>query len=82
VDLGAPWQISEIRLNWERAHATAYRVEVSTDGMTWNSVYSTSTGQGGNVIIEVAKLPARFLRMYGTMRSGDFGYSLLELDVR
>jgi hypothetical protein len=82
VDLGARWQISEIRLNWENAHATAYRVEVSTDGTTWKSVYSTSNGQGGNVIVEVAKLPARFVRIYGTKRSTDFGYSLLDLDVR
>jgi hypothetical protein len=81
VDLGARWQISKIRLNWENAHATAYRVEVSTNGTTWKSVYSTSDGQGGNVLVEVAKLPARFVRMYGTKRSTDFGYSLFELDV-
>jgi hypothetical protein len=82
VDLGALWQISEIRLNWENAHATAYRVEVSTDGTTWKSVYSTSNSQGGDVVVEVAKVPARFVRMYGTKRSTDYGYSLLELDVR
>ena len=82
VDLGALWQISEVRLNWENAHATAYRVEVSTDGTTWKSVYSTSNSQGGDVVVEVAKAPARFVRMYGTQRSTDYGYSLLELDVR
>jgi hypothetical protein len=81
VDLGAKWQISQIRLNWERADATAYRVEISTDGTTWTSVYSTSSGQGGNAIVDVAKLPARYVRMYGTQRSTDFGYSLLELEV-
>jgi hypothetical protein len=82
VDLGARWQVSEIRLSWENAHATAYKVELSTDGTTWKSVYSTSNGQGGKVIVEVAELPARFVRMYGTERSTDYGYSLLELDVR
>jgi serine/threonine protein kinase len=82
VDLGARWQISEIRLNWENAHATAYRVDLSTDGTTWKSVYSTSNGQAGEVIVKVAKLPARFVRMYGTKRSTDYGYSLLELEVR
>jgi hypothetical protein len=81
VDLGARWQISEIRLSWENAHATAYRVEISTDGTTWKTVYRTSNGQGGDVVVEVAKLPARFVRMYGTKRSTDFGYSLFELDV-
>ena len=82
VDLGARWQISEIRLNWENAHATAYRVELSTDGTTWKSVYSTSNGQGGVFVVQVPKLPARYVRMYGTKRSTAYGYSLLELEVR
>jgi hypothetical protein len=82
VDLGARWQISEIGLNWENAHATAYRVELSTDGTTWKSVYRTTNGQAGEVTVDVAKLPARFVRMYGTKRSTDYGYSLLELEVR
>jgi hypothetical protein len=82
VDLGARWQISEITLDWENAHATAYRVEVSGDGTTWKPVYSTGDSQGGDVTVEVAKLPARYVRMYGTARSTAYGYSLLELDVR
>jgi hypothetical protein len=82
VDLGARWQISEIGLNWENAHATAYRVELSTDGTTWKSVYSTSNGQAGVATVKVAKLPARYVRVYGTKRSTDYGYSLWELEVR
>ncbi|MFK3984373.1 discoidin domain-containing protein [Micromonospora sp. NPDC050397] len=82
VDLGARWQISEIKLNWENAHATAYRVDVSVDGTAWKSVYHTSSGRGGTVVVEVAKLPARFVRVYGTKRSTDYGYSLLEIAVR
>ena len=82
VDLGARWRISEIKLAWENAHATAYRVEISTDGTTWKTVYRTDNGQGGNVVVKVAKLPARFVRMYGTRRSTTYGYSLFELEVR
>jgi hypothetical protein len=82
VDLGARWQISEIRLSWENAHATAYRVEISTDGTAWKTVYRTGNGQGGDVVVKIAKLPARFVRMYGTKRSTTYGYSLFELDVR
>jgi len=83
VDLGAQWQISEVRLNWEAtADATAYRVELSTDGTTWKSVYSTTSSRGDDITVKVAKLPARFVRMYGTKRSSAYSYSLLELDVR
>ena len=82
VDLGGRWQLSEIRLGWENAHATAYRLEVSTDGTTWRPVYRTTNGQGGEVVVELAKVPARYVRMYGTQRSTAYGYSLLELEVR
>jgi hypothetical protein len=81
VDLGQRWEISSIRVRWERAYAVAYRMEVSTDGKTWKSVYSTTNGEGGNVTIEVAQVPGRYVRMYGTKRSGQYGYSVLELEV-
>jgi len=82
VDLGAQRQISEIRLSWERAYATAYRVQVSADGRTWKSVYSTSSGTGGDITISTGKVTGRYVRMYGTKRSGQYGYSLFEIDVR
>lgn len=82
VDLGKRWQISEILLHWENAHATAYRVEVSTDGEKWKRVYSTTAGQGGDVTVQVPKLPGRLIRMYGTKRSTQYGFSMLDVEVR
>ena len=82
VDLGARWEISEVRLNWENAYATAYRVVVSNDRKTWKSVYSTDTSQGGNVTVEVKQVPGRFVRVYCTKRSSQYGNSLFEVDVR
>jgi len=81
VDLGKSWEINEIRVRWENAYAVAYRMELSTDRKEWKSVYSTTSGQGGDVTIEVDQVPARYVRMYGTKRSGQYGYSLLELEV-
>lgn len=50
--------------------ATAYRIEVSTDGRAWRSVYETTEGQGG---VQAIKLPepvtARWIRMTATKRS-------------
>ena len=47
VDLGAPTMINRVILDWENAHGKAYSIEVSTDGKSWNSVYSTTQGNGG-----------------------------------
>jgi hypothetical protein len=82
IDLGARWQLTEIRLSWENAHATAYRLEVSTDGRKWRTVYRTTAGRGGDVTVELTKIPARYVRMYGTRRSTAYGYSLLEFEIR
>ncbi|MFV2105231.1 protein kinase domain-containing protein [Micromonospora sp. LOL_015] len=82
VDLGGQWQIHEIVLRWERSYAVSYRVEVSLDGDSWTTVYSTASGQGGDAVIAAGGTPGRFVRMYATRRSGDYGYSLYEVEVR
>ncbi|MER7167413.1 discoidin domain-containing protein, partial [Micromonospora sp. NPDC000207] len=83
VDLGAVWQVTEVRLMWERAYATAYRVEVSTDGRNWTVVYRTTAGSGGTVTIAVPRTPARYVRMVGTARvMQGYGYSLHEFEIR
>ncbi|MFV2022151.1 discoidin domain-containing protein, partial [Micromonospora sp. LOL_023] len=82
VDLGENWVVNEVRLAWESAHATSYRVEVSRDGVNWTTVFGTSSGTGGTVVVEVPSVVARHVRMYGTSRSGTYGYSLYEFEVR
>ncbi|MEV0609353.1 protein kinase [Polymorphospora rubra] len=82
VDLGGQWQISEILLRWEHAHAVSYRVEISADGDAWKTVYDTSAGRGGDVTITTDRVPGRYVRMTGTVRSGHYGYSLYEIEVR
>jgi hypothetical protein len=57
-------------------------VDVSTDGRKWKQVFTTTEGQGGDVTVQVAKVPARMIRMYGTKRSTEYGYSLLDVEVR
>ena len=50
--------------------ATAYRIEVSTDGRAWRSVYETSEGQGGTQTIKLPEpVTARWIRMTATKRS-------------
>jgi hypothetical protein len=82
VDLGALRQLSMIKLSWENAYATAYRVQISANGHTWKSVYSTTTGRGGIVTIPTGKVTARHVRVVGTKRNTVYGYSLFEIDVR
>ena len=81
VDLGKVTPISHVVLNWETAYASAYSIQVSLDGKTWTDVSQTADGEGGVETLKFASTPARFVRMYGTKRATQFGYSLFSFEV-
>ena len=80
VDLGSQQQICSIGILWEAAYATAFQIQVSNDNSTWTTVYSTTTGTGGQETFPITTT-ARYVRMYGTARATTFGYSIFEFDV-
>ena len=45
VDLGAPYNVSEVRLNWEAAYAVDYQVQLSDDAVHWVAVKSVAGNQ-------------------------------------
>jgi hypothetical protein len=81
VDLGKPQTISRVELLWEGAYGKEYAVQVSLDGENWKDVYKTDKGKGGTDTIKFAPTEARWVRMYGTKRATEFGYSLWEMRV-
>jgi len=80
VDLGAAASVSQVVLNWEAAYASAFQIQVSDDGSTWTSIYSTGTGTGGVQTLTVSGT-GRYVRVYGTARATPYGYSLWEFQV-
>ncbi|HEX5402758.1 MAG TPA: discoidin domain-containing protein [Pseudonocardiaceae bacterium] len=80
VDLGASHTVSQVVLNWEAAFATAFQVQTSADGVTWTTVFTTTTGAGGVQTIPVSGT-GQFVRVLGTARATQFGYSLWEFRV-
>ncbi|GAA2638190.1 hypothetical protein GCM10010399_84380 [Dactylosporangium fulvum] len=81
VDLGSTAQICGVTLNWEAAYATAFQIQVSNNGTSWTNVYSTTTGTGGTQTLTVNG-SGRYVRMNGTARATQWGYSLWEFQVR
>ncbi|WP_051450812.1 glycoside hydrolase family 3 C-terminal domain-containing protein [Actinospica robiniae] len=80
VDLGSKTQICSIGLLWESAYASAFQIQVSNDNATWTTVYSTTTGAGGQETYPVSTT-ARYVRVYATTRATQWGDSIFELDV-
>ena len=80
VDLGGTFTLSEVDLMWEASYAKGYRLQASTDGSSWRDMHTTTTGAGGTERIAVSG-QARYVRMQGTQLSGQWGYSLYEMQV-
>ena len=80
VDLGQTSTISQVVLNWEAAFGKAFQIQTSSDGSTWSTIYSTTTGTGGVQTLNVTGA-GRYVRMYGTVRGTGYGYSLWEFQV-
>ena len=81
VDLGSAQTVSRVILRWETAYATGYRIDVSGDGSSWRTVWSTTTGDGDVDNDTFAATSARYVRMAGVKRATSYGYSLWEMEV-
>jgi Raf kinase inhibitor-like YbhB/YbcL family protein len=80
IDLGAAARISQVVLKWEAAYGKAYKIQTSADASTWTDIYSTTTGNGATDDLAVTGT-GRYVRMYGTARGTQWGYSLFEFEV-
>jgi hypothetical protein len=80
VDLGSTQSICGVTLTWEAAYATAFSIQTSDDNSTWTNIYSTTTGTGGTQNLTVSG-SGRYIRMLGTARATQWGYSLWEFQV-
>ncbi len=93
VDLGSVKTFNKVVLIWENAYASQYDIQVSNDEKTWNTVFPNGqpdgaggttapvTGAGGTETQFFASQSARYVRMLGTKRATQYGYSLFEFQV-
>ena len=80
VDLGSTQSICQVTIYWETAYAKAFQIQTSNDNSTWTTIYSTTTSTGGTQTLNVTG-SGRYIRMYGTVRATQYGYSIYEFQV-
>lgn len=81
VDLGTVRTINGVDLYWD-AGAKTYAIQTSSDGVNWTSIYSTSNGIAyGHAVLSNLRGSGRYVRMYGTQRATQWGYSIDEMQV-
>lgn len=82
VDLGGPYDVSRVGLHWEYASGKAYTIQGSSNGTDWADLAAVTNGDGVHDLVEIEPpARARHVRMYGTERNTEYGYSLWELEI-
>jgi hypothetical protein len=65
IDLGRPASVGPIRIAWENAYARDYAVLGSLDGVSWDSLFRRTDGQGGEEVVPATGNTARYIRIVG-----------------
>ena len=81
VDLGATKSVARMVIRWESAYATAYKIEVSSDGTNWTQAAAVTGGNGGLDNVAFPATNARYVRLYGQTRATTYGFSVYEVDL-
>ena len=82
VDLGSNYSVKGAKLSWETAAGKDYKIQISTDNVTWTDAYVKTGGTGGvENITFTSAVTGRYVRMNGTARTTGYGYSLWNFEV-
>lgn len=82
VELDAPAKVNAVKIKWESASAKVYKIQVSGDGDTWADVADISDGKADEErMISFKPVKAKYVRMHGEQRNGEWGYSIWEMEV-
>lgn len=80
VDLATVRQLRRVTIDWERAYAKDYTVQLSNDGQTWRTG-ATVTGSDGGLDSIVLDDSARYVRIQSTQRATRYGISIHEVKI-
>ncbi|MBX3006764.1 MAG: glycoside hydrolase family 3 C-terminal domain-containing protein [Melioribacteraceae bacterium] len=80
VDLGSIQKFNQIRITWETAYGKEYIIEVSDDEVNWRQIVNQSNGFG-NIELWKVNGEGRYIKLTGTKRATEYGYSIYEFEV-
>jgi hypothetical protein len=81
VDLGGQYNISRIKLAWEAAYGKNFVLEISPNNSNWTNVKNITNNTSLTNDYTGLTATGRYVRLTGTARGTEYGYSLYEFEV-
>lgn len=80
IDLGSIVHFNNVKIYWETAYAKDYSIQVSNNASSWTTMASITNSDGGLDMIN-KPTDARYVKLIGTRRATEWGYSIYEFEV-
>lgn len=81
VDLGSKYELCKVVLHWETAMGKNFRIEVSDDAYYWTTIHNVHGNYNQHNVFDNLNGSGRYVRIFGTQRTTQWGYSLYEFEV-
>ena len=80
IDFGVPKQFNLMTIKWENAFARSYKLQISDNGVDWNTIFMWTGRSGGQETNKLANLNTRYFRIYCYEKGlPGVGYSIWEM---
>lgn len=83
IDLQNTYAVNRVKLYWEAAYATHFEIQLSTDGVQYETAYTATNAEGGtqDILLPAGPTNARYVRILCHKRNTGYGSSLYEVEV-
>ena len=83
VDIGEMVNLIGIKISWENAYTSEYKILVSEDNNTWTDAYETTDGGGGTEDITFdSPQVAQYIKLLLIKRGTEWGNSIYEIKLK
>ncbi len=81
VDLGGVRHVTGVWISWATVYASAYSVQISDDASAWRTLKTVGASDGRVDHLGGLDVTGRYVRIVGTKKASNSGYSIRELKV-
>ena len=81
MDLGSTQQVNTVRINWEAAYASRYRISTATKQNKFTAVTDVAISQPGVHTTTFTARSARWVRITSLQRATPYGISFWDANV-
>ncbi|NBJ71435.1 MULTISPECIES: discoidin domain-containing protein [Clostridia] len=82
IELDEIYDISTVKIFWEKARANKYDIQVSEDGKNFKTVYSYNDKTRSQIdAINLQDVKAKYVKIVMSERASKYGYSIFEVEI-